>query len=357
MKTQNRLDHLEGIRGFLAVYVLVHHYVHCRNELAFLQKFFVFGQISVLIFFLLSGFVIYYSMMTRKPDMSWRDYFMARFRRIFPIFILAMVTNYLLLAGVKGVWPPFDLQDFLLNLLQVQDDNHYWYIVLPYQNNHPLWSLSYEWWFYMLFFPLQWKMRNHPDLQKWVVAGFSGINALLMLFYPNGMSIYFAYWIIWWAGVEMAKEYIESGEVTLRRQWTTWAMIAGVALLWLVVAFVGKYWMPESITPPPGTDPRALTNYPYLQVRHFLSVFVVLGIGYVWYKTGLFAYKQIILPFVPLAHFSYALYVVHLPYIHTSQAASTGNIVLDMLIYIPLTLLTAWFWERKLQPIFNKVLR
>jgi peptidoglycan/LPS O-acetylase OafA/YrhL len=317
----------------------------------------VFGQVSVLIFFLLSGFVIYYSMMTRRPNMTWREYFMARFRRIFPIFILAMVTNYLLLCGANGIWAPFEPGQFFMNLLQVQDDNHYWYITLPYQNNHPLWSLAYEWWFYMLFFPLQYFMRDRPDLQKWVVAGFSGVNALLMLFFPNGMSMYFAYWVIWWAGVEMAREYIATGQVTLRKQWSHWSMVAGVAVLWLVVAGVGKYWMPDAIAPPPGTDARAMTNYPYLQVRHFLSVFLVLGFGYLWYKVGLQGYKYIILPFLPLAHFSYALYVVHLPYIHMSQVLSTGSIYLDMLVYIPATMLTAWIWERRMQPTFNKYLR
>jgi peptidoglycan/LPS O-acetylase OafA/YrhL len=63
MSSANSLHQLDSLRGFAAAYVVVHH-AHLAPQSAFGNLLF-FGQEAVILFFLLSGFVIHYS--THSP--------------------------------------------------------------------------------------------------------------------------------------------------------------------------------------------------------------------------------------------------------------------------------------------------
>ena len=61
-KPKSRLWKLEGVRGFAALYVLIHHLSHPLIGQSGLKALpFRFGQEAVIVFFLISGFVIEYS--------------------------------------------------------------------------------------------------------------------------------------------------------------------------------------------------------------------------------------------------------------------------------------------------------
>lgn len=342
-----RLEKLEAVRGLTAFYVLIHHFVHSRNELAAFQRFFIFGQFAVLVFFILSGFVIHYSLTSKDPDMSWGKFFLARFRRIYPVFIVAMLTNYLLACWGSGGIVAFNWAEFGMNLAQLQDDNHPHPIALPFMNNHPLWSLAYEWWFYMLYFPLQATFRKATSAQKWMVGAFSAGNILFYIALPNGMSVFFAYWIIWWSGVEMAREYMEDGIISIRRQWTTWAMVAVVGLMWGIATKVGES----------AGEPRNFALFPYLQIRHFITVGIILVGAYTWYKLRFIGFDYLIGPFKHFAPISYALYIVHLPFIQASAAIGPENVYLDMLLFVPVILGYSWLLEQPFQKWVNRWMR
>ena len=76
----------EFLRGFAAFYVFFHHTVFQFNIIeknSILGKLFSFGQEAVMLFFLLSGYVIALSLMKRKY--SFYEYLKHRFLRIYPI--------------------------------------------------------------------------------------------------------------------------------------------------------------------------------------------------------------------------------------------------------------------------------
>ena len=54
-----------------------------------------FGQQSVILFFLLSGFVIYIAT-SRAESVPFRDYFIKRFRRIYPVMLGAFLVSFII---------------------------------------------------------------------------------------------------------------------------------------------------------------------------------------------------------------------------------------------------------------------
>ncbi|PTS93173.1 acyltransferase, partial [Pedobacter sp. HMWF019] len=94
---QNKLQKLESLRGFAAVYVILHHLFNAKcivfnHDISFLFKF---GQEAVMLFFILSGFVIHYSFQ-RSADRSFRTFLKKRFLRIYIPLIIVFIISYIL---------------------------------------------------------------------------------------------------------------------------------------------------------------------------------------------------------------------------------------------------------------------
>src|SRR4051812_22290857 len=79
----NRLVKIEALRGLAAFYVFVHHYGHgwIARRHPVLRPLFSFGQVAVMLFFFLSGFVIHHATTATKRELTFGDYFIRRFRR------------------------------------------------------------------------------------------------------------------------------------------------------------------------------------------------------------------------------------------------------------------------------------
>ena len=85
-----KLWKLEAIRGLAALYVVVGHIYH--DSFLILR----FGQEAVIVFFLLSGFVIEYSH-HHSRDKSFKGYFTKSVTRIYSVFIAMLLLCTLLL--------------------------------------------------------------------------------------------------------------------------------------------------------------------------------------------------------------------------------------------------------------------
>ncbi|MEY3826084.1 MAG: hypothetical protein RLZZ148_898, partial [Cyanobacteriota bacterium] len=151
---KQHLQKLDDIRGLAAVYVIIYHLLQPFKSLPpGVKLFFSFGQEAVILFFLLSGFVIY-TASCRYPKLTYKNYFIKRFRRIYFPFIIALLLSVLVFAFNGTLQHEFSFQNLISNIFMLQDidivKDGVW--VNPFLKNYPLWSLSYEWWFYMLFF-------------------------------------------------------------------------------------------------------------------------------------------------------------------------------------------------------------
>lgn len=111
---------------------------------------------AVMIFFVLSGFIIYYS--TENRTTSWRQYAVARLSRIYSVAFPAVIFCSLLafLLTLRADFDPdglsnFNQPSFFVAVSSLLFLNESWLngVILPL--NGPYWSLCYEVWFYVIF--------------------------------------------------------------------------------------------------------------------------------------------------------------------------------------------------------------
>ena len=113
------------------------------------------GHHAVVVFFVLSGYVVTYSTLSR-PHRDPRAYVVARLSRLYSVVVPALaLTAVLAFAGATinpgayaGLSRGFEALRYALGLLFLQ--NVWWLSASP-PTNAPLWSLSYEFWYYALF--------------------------------------------------------------------------------------------------------------------------------------------------------------------------------------------------------------
>jgi peptidoglycan/LPS O-acetylase OafA/YrhL len=303
MKT-NRLEKLEAVRGFAALYVVLFHALPQKIMLAGLNVgiLFRFGPEAVIVFFALSGFVIKYTW-ERSKDKSFRYYFTRRFIRLYiPLFFIFLL-GYLLKSWQEGAMVSPEWGTLLGNIFMLQDVISQKPNVVSgtYMGNGVLWSLSYEWWFYMLFFLLA---KNIPaqKLNRWVniITILAAVSYLIYPFIVNRLLMYFA---IWWIGVRFAEMYIKGATFSFRSVLPyAWVLgtIAGILGLNLYIhySFTKIYSYP-------------LVAYPFVELRHFVFAIVVLFGAIAWKQFHWFGFRQTINVFKYLAPSSYVIYISH----------------------------------------------
>lgn len=100
MKATHHFAPIEGLRGYLALWVAVGHGMQTAGYLALPGplKLLMAGEQAVYVFVILSGFVITNLLLQDKE--SYGAYLTRRFFRLFPVFVLACLAGY----AVMGLW-------------------------------------------------------------------------------------------------------------------------------------------------------------------------------------------------------------------------------------------------------------
>ena len=309
--------HLDALRGLAALSVLLMHfrqlffvpYKDAAPGFALHLLFAVtaFGHQAVVIFFVLSGFFISAAVLQRWSEQrwSWQDYLVSRLTRLYVVLIPALLlcamwdrlgmylshnadlyTRPLLRFGLTQVSSQSSWTVFLGNLGFLQE-----IVVRPFGSDSPLWSLSYEWWFYILF-PLSLTAFRSSGRERLYAA--LGATALFGAIGPQ-LRRYFLIWMmgaaIHWFGQGSQRRAFWSAPATLI------AAIAGF-LMSLAVALVEM---------PLGGD-IYWTDF-LLGATFTLLVYCLVQRKRVS-KHG--PYRQIA---TVLAGSSYTLYLVHLPFL------------------------------------------
>ena len=308
---------LNGIRGLAALYVLIGHarwllwegyregyllhpqsYNQASKILVSLLAFFGKGHVAVILFFVLSGFVIHYSIIKReKNKLDILDYFKRRFLRIYPPLLFCMLLTLVLDLTGKYIYGysiyfqstpvPLINENIISNLnwitaignlLMVQGIyTHVW------GTNGPLWSLMYEWWFYMLYPCIFYLYKKNRYLSYAVVW-------LLFIIASNGLfdnklaSAVFNYLLCWSLGALLA-------DVLLERISLHWFIVP------LVICLIELCIKGDS---PVIID--TLTGFVFTALLFALLKFKVL-----------FSLHRVFDWFNLLGDYSYTLYVIHLP--------------------------------------------
>ena len=258
-KTAVNLNFLDGLRGLAALYVVIGHarwllwegytafqahsatYSLFQRLLVYFFSLFRFGHEAVLFFFVLSGFVIHLryarQIVNEGPSahFDWKGFVWRRARRLYPPLLAALALSWLLhLIGVSMGYPIYHSATPypLINLNVVSDVtgptlfgnlaflmNTY---VPVFGGNGPLWSLKFEWWFYMIYPAFWWISRRSILLA-------SGLMSLLFAasFLPGWpvilLQAVFSQMLAWWLGVLLA-------DVFAGRLKIAWLPVAAICL-------------------------------------------------------------------------------------------------------------------------------
>lgn len=261
-----------------------------------------YGHSAVIVFFVLSGYVIAYITATKERD--WASYAASRLSRVYSVALPAVALTLLLdgigrqlLAGPYAY--PFDW--FGLRILgSLLMANEVWFVSLTSFSNVPYWSICYESWYYVGFGVLTFM----PRARAWAVVALLGLllGPKIVLLAP-----------IWGLGVLLFR-WRRLAEIT---EAVGWALAVGTALvigLWLhfdVEHRAGAVL--ESLLGKPGFTQLTfsrffISDYPLglLVMLHFAGMRRVAP----RLSAGLLAIET---PVKRLAAYTFTLYLLHQP--------------------------------------------
>lgn len=318
---------LDVVRALAGCYVVIHHIVVNSALSGPLTYIFKFGQEAVIVFFLLSGFLIYASERSRiRSDLH--GYYLRRLRRIYPLLIAAMTVSAIVAWADGFLESEFSFIELVLNLLAMQDVGALkpGVITDAFLGNSPLWSLSYEVFFYLVF-PLVMVARTNSRQRALAVVGaVSTVGYATFLLIPNHFSLVAAYLLVWWAGAVIADLYL-SNRLTLGRL----LPLAGWLAVLCVTALIGLVVYGRS----------DMGVFPVLPLRHFAFALVcVLLTGTALATLFIRVTQPFARPAAYVASISYGLYVFHYPLlIQWDVAQSMAGFALALLILLVVSIL------------------
>ncbi len=150
---------LTSLRGFLAVWVVTYHFWNDVLRLfplaELLSPIVQLGHMAVPAFFMLSGFVLSFNYADRFSILRRNEvvrFLCLRLARIYPVHLVTLLAVAAMVqvsnrAGYQLTDAGYSTQDFVLNLLLV----HTWVPDFRLNWNYPSWSISSEWFAYLLF--------------------------------------------------------------------------------------------------------------------------------------------------------------------------------------------------------------
>jgi len=351
-KESQRLYKLEAVRGLAAFYVVIHHTIDHSTVVQGLPVGLLlkFGQEAVILFFLLSGFVINYSFRC-SSDKTFSTYFFKRSTRIFiPLFFIFLI-GYVSLSYNRGELINPELWTLFKNILMLQDWEKVKPNVLaePYMGNTPLWSLSYEWWFYMLYFPIVTKLGSLTTFSRAVLVFTLGISmAALYCWQPNFLFRLLAYFGIWWAGVYLADLYLAGRHYSLKALVLPAVGLAAIAAVLFFPVLQARQ----------AGEGLLLGKHPLLEFRHVAASLAFLCGAIIWHKLRWFGFDLLVKPFLVFAPISYVLYICHQPLmVQATYLNFIDNAVLRWFCYLAVVLIFSYVLELKIYPYIRDRLR
>ena len=334
----SKLEKLDALRGMAALYVVIHHSVSNGIMLFGLNiaNLFRFGEEAVILFFLLSGFVINFSFVQSR-DKTFRTYLFKRVTRIYIPLLIVMALGYLLECYDVGEIVNAHPRELVLNLLMLQDISSLKpnVVVDPYMHNSPLWSLSYEWWFYMLYFQVQ-KYVSSNNRKDALVFSLSIVSALVYVYCPTFLPRLLMYMSIWWLGVVLSNKYMAGESISMK---SLAIPLSGILTIFLICGFgVYRTAMTETLV--------GMGVHPILEMRDHFSALVIVGIGVFWKSKNWILFDKMVKPFLLFAPISYVVYISHHYFVVSANYFSfIDNKSLEFTAYLAMLLIFSYVVE------------
>ncbi|SDC03034.1 Peptidoglycan/LPS O-acetylase OafA/YrhL, contains acyltransferase and SGNH-hydrolase domains [Paenibacillus sp. UNCCL117] len=200
--------YLHALRWFSAFYVMIYHlrpvlfkgYEQLEQKSLLVKGLYAatsIGNEFVMLFFVLSGYLIAGSVLrsVAAGTWSWKTYLLNRVTRLWVVLFASLLLTYVWARAQLFLFPQYDRfsdslgwLDFVGNLLFLQG------LVVPnYGENIPLWSLCYEFWYYMIF-PCLILAFVANRIWKRVVYGAAFLVMAVLL--GKAIMLYFLIWLL-----------------------------------------------------------------------------------------------------------------------------------------------------------------
>jgi peptidoglycan/LPS O-acetylase OafA/YrhL len=358
-ETSRLFDVLRGVAALLVV--LGHSRQHAaeifdlnRTGSTLLEKIILipssFAMESVAVFFVLSGFLVggQTIKLMRNDQFLWLDFLAKRLSRLWTVLIPGIIFTWVMwelnntITGYSSNVPL--VEEAVCNFLFLQEA-----LCDPFLNNASLWSLSYEFWFYIIFagaavgISQVFEKRYYSSITSIAIISFCvwlfGINLLLLI--PA-----------WLIGVVVAWISIEFDMSSYKIMSKSYFYVF-LSVILITIFSVASGFM--------GLD------------RNYLTVFVAI-------PAALFIYSSLFVKSEPklfrvlinigvfIGQKSFSIYVFHLPIaifiLNTFNFTSlVGNLTLPELTYltfiicVPFTMIMWWLTERHTATVRTLFLR
>ncbi|MDB5405590.1 MAG: Acyltransferase family protein [Rhodospirillales bacterium] len=343
---------LDFVRGGAAVLVLLGHSAHYFWKDSLLASG-TAQALGVFVFFLISGFLISLSVFQKHSDRGYRftEYFIDRFCRIYCVLLPALIFVAVLDGMVRGApeyeWHrDYNLQTWIANLFMLQDfplfqtlrrlgfhDNP-WF-VSEFGSARPFWTISIEWWIYMLFgaVVLRWLRDGHK----------LGALAILVLALVAIEPIYYfvggydqCLGLLWLTGMAASILYLRLPQIT--EQWpqfddARWLRIFLVIAGGALVAMAGRLFANHA-------------EVSELQFGLFLGIFIF-GLLFACSASRFTVPKSIERGVGFVAGYSYSLYLTHhtiLEFLSVRLSGEVANAALFWMAIVMSNVVAIGFW-------------
>ena len=250
-----RLVSLDGLRGYLALFVYVN---HCSINWFWLQTglwrrppsqlIAHMGSSSVALFFMVTAFLFWGRVLDKGNKLAWTELYLARLARLVPLYVFAVLAMLVLCLGLAG-WrlqvPPVDMLKGLVHwsiftLLRAPDLNGIG--TTSHMLAGVVWSLRYEWMFYLAL-PV---LALLTGAWRALGAAVFGVGVLALLLWVGNPAA-FADWnrLLCFAGGIIAAWWVRRPALRAAARGPVAALLALAALIGEVAFFDSPYdWKP-----------------------------------------------------------------------------------------------------------------
>ena len=171
---------LTGVRIVAATSVLAYHYSLAQpNATGPIHNIASLGFLGVNFFFVLSGFILLYNYY--KKDTSAGEFYVARFARVYPTFIAAMLLTLVARHYLSSIQaePHLAPHNLIFEALVI----HGWFFGAACTANCPDWSISVEAFAYALFPFVLVLISKHSPARGWAAAFAIWLCSLIPAFF------------------------------------------------------------------------------------------------------------------------------------------------------------------------------
>lgn len=290
----HRYEALDGLRGYLAFFVVIHHaalwHAFARGEgwgSTPSNLYNQLGQGSVAMFFMITGFLFFGKLLrAEKKPIDWLELYTSRFLRIVPLYAFAVLLLLVLVALLSR----FELQVPLPTLLEeVVRWFSFDFLGRPDINGVAdtftitagvTWSLAYEWFFYFSL-PLLAALLRRPVPFLWAIG--SLLLVALLVWGPS-----------WNAAFEQSRYFLSGMLAAVIAHKTSFSRVAGSSLFAVVASLC------------------IVLAASFFRSAYMLGPFLLFSAAFIIFASGNTLFGLLTLkPAKLLGEISYSIYLLH----------------------------------------------